>query len=125
VAWTAVVASGEHEENRMTLITRRSAVAGAVLAPFVMTGLRASPQTRVRFTLDWKYQGVHAWFYVAREKGYFRDAGLDVVIDQGEGSAATISRIMTGNYDAGFGDINTLIAAAAQKPDEAHITNKQ
>lgn len=103
----------------MTLITRRSAVVGAVLAPFVVTGLRASPPTRVRFTLDWKYQGVHAWFYVAREKGYFRDAGLDVVIDQGEGSAATISRIMTGNYDAGFGDINTLIAAAAQKPDEA------
>jgi NitT/TauT family transport system substrate-binding protein len=52
----------------MNLITRRSAVVGAVLAPFVVTGLRASPLTRVRFTLDWKYQGVHAWFYVARGK---------------------------------------------------------
>lgn len=103
----------------MRSMTRRSAVVGAVLAPFVVTALRASQPTPIRFTLDWKYQGVHAWFYVARAKGYFRDAGLDVAIDQGEGSAGTISRIMTGNYDAGFGDINALIAAAAQKPDEA------
>ena len=105
----------------MTRITRRSAIIGTALAPFAAPSLlfAASQPTQVRFTLDWKYQGVHAWFYVAREKGYFRDAGLDVVIDQGEGSAGTISRIMTGNYDAGFGDINTLIAAAAEKPSEA------
>jgi NitT/TauT family transport system substrate-binding protein len=103
----------------MRSISRRSAVAGAVLLPFAATGLRAGQAAKVRFTLDWKYQGVHAWFYVAREKGYFRDEGLDVEIDQGEGSAATISRIMAGNYDAGFGDINALIAAAAQKPDQA------
>jgi NitT/TauT family transport system substrate-binding protein len=103
----------------MTKITRRSAILGAIAAPFVVTGLRAAEPRRIRFTLDWKYQGVHAWLYVARDKGYFRDAGLDVTIDQGDGSAATIGRIMTGNYDAGFGDINTLIAAAAQKPDQA------
>jgi NitT/TauT family transport system substrate-binding protein len=107
----------------MTKITRRSAIAGAAMAPFlapaVATRLRAAELTPIRFTLDWKYQGVHAWFYVARDKGYFRDAGLDVTIDQGDGSAATISRIMAGNYDAGFGDINALIAAAAQKPEAA------
>jgi NitT/TauT family transport system substrate-binding protein len=105
----------------MIRMTRRSAVIGAALTPLAAPSLAfaASQLTPVRFTLDWKYQGVHAWFYVARDKGYFRDAGLDVTIDQGEGSAGTISRIMTGNYDAGFGDINTLIAAAAEKPNEA------
>jgi NitT/TauT family transport system substrate-binding protein len=103
----------------MRSITRRSMVMGAVTLPFAARPARAAQPTKIRFTLDWKYQGVHAWFYVAREQGYFRDEGLEVEIDQGEGSAATISRIMVGTYDAGFGDINAIIAAAAQKPDQA------
>src|SRR5690348_759796 len=103
----------------MRPITRRSALAGMMALPFVAAGSRAAAPTKLRITLDWKYQGAHAWFYAARVKGYSRDEGLEVAIDQGEGSAATIARIMTGNYDAGFGDINALIAAAAQKPDDA------
>ena len=47
--------------------------------------------------------------------------GLDVTIDQGEGSAATVSRIMSGAYDAGFGDMNAIIQNAATKPDEAPV----
>lgn len=103
----------------MKPITRRSVVLGAATLPLVTRYAAAAQPTKIRFTLDWKYQGVHAWFYVAQERGFFHEEGLEVEIDQGEGSAATISRIMTGNYDAGFGDINAVIAAAAQKPDQA------
>jgi NitT/TauT family transport system substrate-binding protein len=101
--------------------TRRRAVLGAVLAlpALSRTGLAQGGPTRIRFTLDWRLQGVHAWFYLARERGYFRDGGLDVTIDQGEGSAAAITRVMSGAYDAGFGDINAVIVAAVQNPAEA------
>lgn len=78
-------------------------------------------QTKIKMVLNWKYQGPQAWFFVAQDKGYFKAEGLDVEIDQGEGSSAPIAKVASGAYDAGFGDINALIDFAAKRPAEAPV----
>jgi NitT/TauT family transport system substrate-binding protein len=93
-------------------------IAAALVAAVVAGGPAAAQgSTKIKFTLGWKTQGSDAAFLVAKDKGYFAQEGLDVTIDQGEGSAATVTRIMGGAYDAGFGDINAIIQNAATRDD--------
>ncbi|NDW03654.1 ABC transporter substrate-binding protein [Jiella pacifica] len=103
----------------------RHATLSWLSAAMLTAGLSATPalaeETHIDFVLNWKYQGPQSAFFMAKDKGYFAEEGLDVTIDQGEGSAAAITKVASGAYDAGFGDINALIALAADKPDEAPI----
>jgi NitT/TauT family transport system substrate-binding protein len=102
--------------------TRRSCLAtllaGALLAA---PPLAAHAQTKIKMVLNWKYQGPQAWFLMAQDKGYFKAEGLDVEIDQGEGSAASITKVAAGAYQAGFGDLNALIDLAAKRPADAPV----
>jgi len=93
-------------------------VAGLALAGLAFSGAVQAQETTIKFTLGWKTQGSDAAFFVARDKGYYKAEGLNVIIDQGEGSGATVTRIMGGAYDAGFGDVNAIIQNAATKPGE-------
>ncbi len=81
----------------------------------------AQAATDIDLVLNWKYEGAQAWFFLAEEKGYFKDQDLNVTIDQGEGSAASIPKVASGVYDAGFGDTNALIQLASTQPERAPV----
>jgi NitT/TauT family transport system substrate-binding protein len=66
-------------------------------------------QTPIKFSLDWKFEGPSAPFLLAVDNGYFKAEGLDVTIDPAAGSLEPITRVASGAYDMGFGDINALI----------------
>eukprot|EP01035_Chromulina_nebulosa_P061514 gene61514-84146_t len=104
-------ASGERPDMRRILTSLL--IAGSLAVPFA-SGAAAADPIKIKFTLDWKIQGVHAPYYWAKAKGYFKDENLDVTIDQGEGSAATVTRVMSGLV-AAF----CMMALMSPKPGEA------
>ena len=67
----------------------------------------------VKFTLDFKVTSQTSPFFLAAAKGYYAAEGLDVQIDVGAGSVASITRVATGAYDLGLGDISAMIEAHA------------
>ncbi len=96
----------------------RPLIAAAALA---LAALPAAAQTPIKLVLNWKYEGPQAWFFLAQDRGYFKQEGLDVSIDQGEGSAASIPKVAAGTYQAGFGDMNALIDLASKRPADAPV----
>lgn len=66
-------------------------------------------QTRIKFTLDWRFEGQTSFMWLGLQRGYFQQEGLEVQVDAGTGSAAGIQRIHTGAYDMGLADMSALI----------------
>ncbi|MEZ5784967.1 MAG: ABC transporter substrate-binding protein [Xanthobacteraceae bacterium] len=97
----------------------------ALMAAFVLSvpaaGPAAAEPTKIKMVLNWKYQGPQGWFFLAQDRGYFDAEGLDVTMDQGNGSGAAVPLVANGTYDVGFGDINALIEFAAKRPEDAPI----
>jgi NitT/TauT family transport system substrate-binding protein len=92
-------------------------IAGVLLGAAALLGSAAArAQTPVRFSLDWRWEGPAAPFAVALDKGYFKAEGLDVTIDPAAGSREPISRVASGTYDAGFGDVNSLVRFRDENP---------
>jgi NitT/TauT family transport system substrate-binding protein len=69
----------------------------------------AQKETPVRFALDWRFEGPAAPYFVAIDKGYYKQEGLNVSIDPGSGSVEGINRVASGAYEVGFADINSLV----------------
>lgn len=76
----------------------------------------AATPTKIKFTLDWRFEGPSAPFLLAKSKGYFAAEGLDVEIDSGAGSAGAVTRVATGAYEMGFADFNALVEYDAKTP---------
>ena len=101
----------------MTIAFNR--IAGAFVGAVASLAATAAfaQTTDIKFTLDWKFEGPAAPFLVAEDKGYFKAEGLNVTIDTGAGSREPITRIASGTYQMGFGDINALVKFLDEQPD--------
>lgn len=102
-------------------LSRRAALFGAgaiVAAPSI---LGAQTPMRLRFNLGWRFEAGAAGFVLAAERGFFRDEGIDVTIDAGNGSAGAVNAVASGAYGAATADIMAMIAHNVRNPTQRLI----
>lgn len=88
----------------------RPELVALALAACVLASNAAHAQ-KINFLLDWAWIPYHTIFLTAEDRGYYREAGLDVKIEQGRGSATTAVVVGQGSFD--IGHINTTNTAQA------------
>src|SRR5262245_3802768 len=86
------------------------------VAPVSVTSAQAQPSP-LRLSLDWRLEGPSAMFAVAQDRGYFREEGIDVAVDEGAIPLDPVNRVASGSHDFGFADINALIKYRDQHPN--------
>jgi NitT/TauT family transport system substrate-binding protein len=89
-----------------------SAVSALVLVAVSFGTARAAD--KVIIVLDFTISGYHAPFFVAQDKGYFAEQGLEVSISRGYGSGDTVKKVAAGVADVGFNHPAPLIIANAE-----------
>src|SRR5487761_1922359 len=102
--------------SSMRSARRAGILASALLLMAMLTGAEAA-ETAIKYSLDFNFEGPSAPFLLAMDKGYYKAEGLDVSIDPAANSLEPISRVASGTYDMGFGDINALIKFRDASPD--------
>jgi NitT/TauT family transport system substrate-binding protein len=107
----------------MTIRTRRAlarllttgAIFGSFLALVSLTPAFLTPvlaQEKATILLDYAYpEGIHASLHLAMEKGWYKEAGLDVEIKDGKGSIVTVQQMAAGQADVGLSQLPSIATA--------------
>jgi NitT/TauT family transport system substrate-binding protein len=102
----------------LPLIAAAIGLSGALASGSTAVAQNApAPLQKVRLVLDTFPVGTHTPFFVANDRGFYREAGLDVEITPGTGSAETAKLVGVERAQLGYADAGTMaIAAAADVP---------
>lgn len=92
--------------SRTVLALAAIALSAAIAAP-------AAAQTKFPFRLNWTLYGEHAPFFVARDKGFYREEGLEVEIQEGSGSTTVSQLVANGTSPVAYVDAATMMRGVA------------
>ena len=68
----------------------------------------------VSLRLNWYLGGLHVPFYYGKEKGFFKDEGIDLTINEGRGSANTVQVVSAGTDTFGMADSSSLVTIVSK-----------
>jgi NitT/TauT family transport system substrate-binding protein len=67
------------------------------------------------------YSGANSFLLLADDKGYLKDAGIELSFTPGGSAYAAPRRMTAEGFDVGYGDINALIEAVADDPVKSPV----
>ena len=92
---------------------RRLVLGGLAASVMAVSAGGAQAQDQISIMVDWAPHGAHAGLHLAVQKGWFKDAGLNVEVLDGRGSVSTIQQVAAGKIDVGFAQLGAMAPAVA------------
>jgi len=100
------------------------AFALAFAATLASTAALAQPKLeKVDFILNWVPGGDHVPYYYAQKMGWYRDAGIDLNIEPGKGSAVAVQKVGAGANPIGLADMPNALALRGKGADVVGVFN--
>src|SRR5258708_33586375 len=90
--------------TRRGILRAGAAAAASLSLPGIVRAQSLKSLRPISLQLDWVYQGPNCGFIVAKEKGFFADAGYDVTITPGKGSGNSAQIVASKAAQFGFAD---------------------
>jgi NitT/TauT family transport system substrate-binding protein len=97
--------------SRIARVALRAAVLSLTLVAAASLAVPSHAADKVAMKLDWTPHGMHAAIFLAQQKGWFQNAGLDVTIEDGNGSVVTVQLVGAGQFDFGHASLSPVAIA--------------
>lgn len=98
----------------MTIFTSSAALRRLAVASIGALGIASGSalgQDKTTIMVDWSPHGMHAGLHLAVQKGWFKEAGVNVEVLDGKGSVATIQQVAAKKIDVGFAQLGAMAPA--------------
>ena len=89
-------------------------ITGVAIVSTVVLSSAARAEDEVRLRLNWMYYGSHAGFAYGKDKGYYKEQGINLDIRSGNGSGSAHRLVANGDSDFSYGSCASMVNLAAQ-----------
>ena len=94
-----------------------------LLASGTLAAAPALAQQKIDFVLNWVPGGDHAPYFYAKKMGWYKEAGLDVTLEPGKGSAVAVQKVAAGANQMGLADMPNALTLRGKGADTVGVFN--
>lgn len=94
--------------------TRSFPLLALVMMAMLMAAGTVSAADKVSLRLNWYLGGLHSPFYLGVERGFYKDEGIDLTLNEGRGSVVAAQNVGAKSDTFGMSDAGSLMLAASK-----------